>query len=99
MKVAPSQVTKMSLRTPDPLCTHRYVKVPMRLIWQYTSTDYTVHDSVCMQEHFSLKMGYVCYSSAFLNVKSVAQHLWKQYRLCDLSGVLFCYMPSCNYFA
>ena len=37
-------------RTPDPLYTHRYVKVPMRLLWQYTSTDYTVHDSV-IQEH------------------------------------------------
>ena len=41
-----------------------------------------------MQEHFSLKMGYVCYSSAFLNVKNVAQHLWNtDYVIC----LVFCF--------
>jgi len=47
LRVAPSQATKMSLRTPDPLYTHSYVEVAMRLLWEYTSTDWIVHDSVC----------------------------------------------------
>ena len=34
LRVALSQATKMSLRTPVPLYTHRYVKVAMRLLWQ-----------------------------------------------------------------
>ena len=44
MRVAPSQVTKISFRTPNPPYTHSYVKVAMRLLWEYIAL---VHDSVC----------------------------------------------------
>ena len=65
MRVAPPQATKMSLRTPDPLYTHRYVKVAMRLLWQYTSTvcmiqfarAFFFENGQCMLQFFSGPLG------------------------------------------
>ena len=78
LRVAQSQVTKKSLRIQDPLDT--YVKVAMRLLWQYNSTDCTVHDSVCKS---SFLWKWSMYAKVQHSCYNVAQHLHTHYRLCN----------------
>ena len=96
--------TKMSLRTPNPLYTRTTWRLQWDLLWKYDFN--RLHCAwLSLQEQFSLKIVYVCSSSAFL--LKFCTTSWTQYRLavCDFVWCFFffffffCSRPSSNCFA
>ena len=71
-----------------------------RLLWKYTLTDCTVHDSVCNSISYTfyffatvvffLYENSPCTLKVSVVVKKLAQHLWTQYGQCDFL-LVFCF--------
>ena len=94
LRVAPSQVTKMWLRTPDPLYTHMW-----RLQWDYFGRHFNwLHCAWFSFAKAVFSANDLCMPEFSILVKRLHNNFGHNTDYVILSGVLFCCMPSCSCF-